>query len=423
VKKTLVEAAVDYLRFSPDDRALDDQQSHKPAEWMPAVNWLHDAGLGLHFLERVKCAGATQVIPAPVLTRLEDTLASNHERVALMLRQFSLINRAFHDAEVKYAAIKGFALVPQFCPDPGLRHQSDIDYLVEEQSLASAQRVLENAGYYLALQSKREFMFSWPGARKPRNSEEQYSASTAHTVELQLALCDTVEHDVLLAEKKFSAELTVVQHWQGLDFPVLCEEEAFLLQVRHAFLHLMNYWVRLSWLFEIGYFLHRRAGDSSFWDRLERHVGNEPLLREIVALISSLAANFFSAPVPPVIAAWALDLRPAVRVWMENYARPWMFAKAPGHEFRVLPVDKFVLFLHQQYMTDTRSQKQFSRVWLLHPSRLSRVMRSFKNQPRMMLSGHVRRRAIFHLTTGARFLLEVPRWRRLNRTASLSAAK
>src|SRR5215472_3546854 len=51
---------------------------------------------------------------------------------------------------------------------------------------------------------------------------------------------------------------TRVGHIHGFAFPSLADEDAFLLQVLHAFRHFLSSWLRLSWLWEIHYFLASR---------------------------------------------------------------------------------------------------------------------------------------------------------------------
>src|SRR5271169_1116432 len=104
-----------------------------------------------------------------------------------------------------------------------------------------------------------------------------------------------------------------------MHFQALHEEDAFLLQVLHTFQHLLAGDAKMSWLYEIAYCLHRRADDTSFWQRVERRTDADPLLPHFVAIIAGLAAQFFQVPLPPVIRVWRTNLRPPVKVWLENY--------------------------------------------------------------------------------------------------------
>ena len=91
---------------------------------------------------------------------------------------------------LNYAAIKGFSLVPTYCPDAVLRAPSDLDYLVDKSSLPVAQRVLEEAGYRLHRFSDIEFKFGRPSPRIPTVSDDPYSRETQPLVELHLDILE-----------------------------------------------------------------------------------------------------------------------------------------------------------------------------------------------------------------------------------------
>jgi hypothetical protein len=88
---------------------------------------------------------ATELLPPPVLARFEQSLANNRRRVDYLAAEFRSLNEGFTRAGLNYAAIKGFSLVPTYCPDAVLLAPSDLDYLVDKPFLPVAQRVLEFA--------------------------------------------------------------------------------------------------------------------------------------------------------------------------------------------------------------------------------------------------------------------------------------
>src|SRR5207237_737478 len=155
---------------------LDALKGFHRRQWEHTLTWLHDAGLALYFLQKLKDRNATDVLPRSALSRLEQNLTANRCRVAYMSRQFTFLNQEFE------------AFVP-------------------------------------------------------------------HAVELHLAFWYSDAHGVVLAEPEFSVDHGRTHQWQGSDFRALSEEDAFLLQVIHAFNHVLTGWVQMSWLYEIGYFL------------------------------------------------------------------------------------------------------------------------------------------------------------------------
>lgn len=389
---------------------------------MGALRWLDDSGLALYFLNKLKDTNRTNSVPASIMLRLEQNFTANQQRVSDLGRQFAFLNKKFDQAGIQYAVLKGFSLVPQFCTDSNLRHQSDFDYLIGEQSLRAAQQVLAGCGYEPKRSlSRQEFGFVLPGTAEPTRGCDQYFAETTHEVELHLDIWDSVLHGLPSMPKLFLVERATIQHWRGFRFPALSDEDAFLLQVLHASQHLFTYWIRMSCFFEIAYFFRRRSSDACLWDRIEQRVDDNVILREFVVVVSELAAGLFATDTPPLIRAWGSTIRPASRVWIENYGRQWAFSEVPNHRFSLFPTSKLVLFLHEQYR-DACVQTEVVRKRMLPTSRFSRMAKSIRHDPSLLVSADwwnqqaLIQRSLFHALAGLRYLCEIPRWRRLNRT-------
>jgi hypothetical protein len=422
VSRALAEAIVDFLGFSETTGGhLSVLVGFDAREWDRTLTWLHDAGLALYLLQKLNDTNAIGILPDSTWAHLEQNLAANRRRVAYMARQLDFLNQEFNRGGVRYAVVKGCSLVPQFCPDATLRHQGDFDYLVDHHSLPMAQRVLEGAGYSLKKCSANECVYLMPSASIPPSADEQYEAQAPHAVELRLAFWDRDSHSVPLTEPGFSVDNLVAQRWRGLVFPALPEEDAFLIQVIHAFNHVLTGWVRMSWLYEIGYFFHRRSADVSLWERLDRRIGDEKLLREMVVVVGELSAHFFRAPLPSTSAIWTEELRPAVQLWIHHYARTWVFEDTRADRFSLFPVAKLALFLHQQYLPDAKVRRHMIRIRLFPFEKLFRRVRSIAGKSSTQSGGRrwqLKRaliRLLFHVTGGLRYFWEMPRWRRLNR--------
>jgi hypothetical protein len=428
VKPTPAEDIVEFLNFSrdPGDRASE-LRKFSLREWERVLSWLDDAGLAFYFLQKLKNTNETDRVPAWVTSRLERNFAANQQRVGDMSHRLGFLNKKFSDAGVRYAVLKGLSLVPQFCPNATLRFQGDFDYLVDEQSSLTAQQVLVEAGYNPKVSlSPQEFIFVMPGTEEPSRGAEQYQARAPHAVELHLDIWDSEINRLPLLRSLFFVERARTHHWNGFSFPALPDEDAFLLQVVHTCNHFFAYWIRMSSLYEIGYFLNCRASDGSLWDRIEQRVGDNVVLRELVVVVTELVAKLFGAPLPPLVRVWGLRIRPASRVWIERYARDWAFCELPIYQFRLFPRAKLVLFLHQQYK-DPYADRALVRNRVFTFSRFSRIASSVKEQPSLMLEPAwwkrqlLIRRSLFHALAGLRYLCEIPRWRWLNRARMRSA--
>ena len=349
---------------------------------------------------------------------MEQDFAANRQRKDYLWQRFASLNRKFEEAGIRYAALKGFSHIPEFCPDAALRHQGDLDYLVDEQSLPTAQRLLEEAGYRLKPpMSDQEFVYLLPNVGEP--SLARCYAPEFHAVELHLDIWDSDLNRLPMMGRMFSVNRTCVHETNGLVFPALADEDLFVLQVLHTCRHLFTYWIRMSHIYEIGYFLARRAGDNALWRRVEERVGDNLVLRELAVVVSEMVAKLFDAPLPDLIREWGEAVRPPVRVWIDNYARYCAFWDLPVYRFNPLPRSKLTLFLHQQFGT-LCAEPNLVRNQLIVPTRLGRMKSAVKKDPSLLLSGkwwkrqRVLSRGAFHALSGMRYAAEIPRWRWLN---------
>lgn len=425
------ETIVQFLSFSVDHREqhLRAIERFTARQWERVLPWLDDAGLAFYFFKKLNDVYAIDRIPLSVSTRLQKNLETNQLRVENMSCRFQMINNKFNDAGIRYAAVKGFSLVPEFCPYAPLRHQGDFDYFVDGQSLSAACRVLSEAGYVSKHSpSSVERIFVIPG-EKPFRGAQQYSPRAPHAVELHTDLWDSEMHQLPQIANLFSLDRAVSRHWNGFTFPALCEEDAFLLQVLHACHHLFTLWIRMSSLFEIGHFLNRGAKNAEFWNRTEQRARDSLIVREFAVIVTELTSRLFAAPIPSLIHAWGAKIRPATRVWIEHYARRCAFSELPGYQLSLFPTVKFVLFLHPQFRANASVSKSLLRKRLLPSSRFSRMASSLRKDPSLALNlrwwAHHRlvRRSLFHFLAGLRYLWEIPRWRSLNQTRVPEAAK
>ncbi len=428
MKNTPVETVVGFLSFAGDRCArLNVIEKFTPRQWDHILRWLDDAGLAFYFLQRLKDEHVSRSVPPSVLSRLERDFACNQLRIEEMARRFDTINRELNDAGVPYTVIKGFSLVPQFCPQATLRHQADLDYLVDAQSLPAARRLLTGIGYQSQVsRSSKESIFVSSG-ETPSRSEGQYSPHAPHAVEFHTEIWDDDMHGVHGIPNLFSVHQARTKRWNGLSFPAQADEDAFLLQVLHACHHLFTQWIRLSSLFEIGYFLHRRAADLELWVGIEQRTGDSTVLREFVVIVTEMAARLFASPIPKVVQRWGREIRQGPRTWIDNYARDWALGGLPVYEFNLFPQSKLALFLHHQYRSASRAQA-FQAHNQSPLSRLRRIALSVRDHPSLVWNAdwwrhqHLFRRSIFYTLAELRYVAEIPRWRWRNRMSPQAAS-
>jgi Uncharacterised nucleotidyltransferase len=428
MNRKLAEAIIGCLQLSGASYDFGQLARFSPRDWEQTMGWIDRAGLTLYLLQRLKDCGASKVLPSPVLARFEQNLADNRCRVDHLLYETDCINKKLDQAGVQYVVIKGFSLWPEFCSNPYLRTQCDLDYLVARQSLPSAQNVLLELGYEERHRrfDVQQFAFERPLRRVPSQFDSPYKIETTPMVELHVGIWEDMLHHVPLEEPEFVINNPELKEWGGLRFPVLSDEDALLLQVLHAFQHILSYWTKLSWFLEIGHFMEKRRRDSLFWKRFSQRLEADPQLAEFSAIALGLAANVFSAPMPELAQDWRQSLRSNARLWLDNFGRRWALGESPPHKSKFFPDSKLSLFICGVYIPDIRARRDT--LWHgLMPLKIpgknpSVVIAPVKNQPSTRLQARwvdaafTVQRLSFHVGAGLRYLWELPRWLNLTRS-------
>ena len=96
-----------------------------------------------------------------MISRLERDFAANERRVRDTTVRLGFLNQKLNEAGLRYAVLKGFSLVPQFCPDTTLCHRTDFDYLVDDQWLFGGTTGFGRSGIE-SFPSQQEFVLFIP---------------------------------------------------------------------------------------------------------------------------------------------------------------------------------------------------------------------------------------------------------------------
>lgn len=426
MKTELAHAVVASLGFSGIAGYAQELRRFDVRDWQRTLQWLDDSGLALYLLRHLQNIGATDMVPPEILAQLEGRLAENQLRWEYLTEGFAAVNAGFERAGIQFAVIKGLSLVPEYCADAVLRAPSDLDYLVDRQALPLARQSLEDAGYRLQRCSEIELKFYKPGPRMPTISDSPYSVETEPLVEVHTGFWNRA-NKVPFTEPLFSLDQLIPHSWHGLRFPVLNARDAFLLQILHVFQHTLECWVKLCWLFEIGFFLSRHSSDSDFWQQVDDRMQAVPYLAEFAAIVIQLAKILFSSPTPHLALKWTHSLRSTSLLWLENYAEIWAFDDHPLSVSRFFPGAKLALFLHQGYIPNPEIRKEMIQRRLFpwkHPEQVALPpdqTRASKVAASQLQLRFVLDRIIFHSGSSLRYLWEVPRWRKLTERSSLPA--
>ena len=181
MKRTVAEAVVNFLSFSGKTSAhVGELAGFRDREWKQGVSWLHDAGLALYLLQKLRQATVADIIPKATLSRLEENLAANRRRVIYMASQFEFLNQKLSAAGVRYASREGVFVGPSVLPRCVSTAPERLRLPDRSSVTATGTTVLEEAGYFLSKHKANEFVFLMPSREIPpltMNSTERACSS------------------------------------------------------------------------------------------------------------------------------------------------------------------------------------------------------------------------------------------------------
>jgi hypothetical protein len=372
-------------------------------EWRSLLRWLDISGLALYFLDRVVALKLTDWLPPGVLTRLQQNLADNTERTRVMIAESIAIQRAFQEARLSYANLKGLSLWPSSVPRPELRSQFDLDFLVAEESAPAARRILEQRGYRLYLISGRSWEFKL-NEKLGLSLKDLYKAQPSHAVELHVE--PSAPGRLSLLERVETRDL------YGCGMPVLSPVDLFLGQGVHAFKHVCSEFSRVAHLLEFRRHVLLRRDDHVFWSELRKTAGGNPRACLGLGVVMLLIAHVMGDFAPEALTDWTVVCLPRpARLWVERYGRRAVFGSIPGSKLYLLLQSE----LESAGVPAKRSLRQ-----ILLPVRLPPpVIRAFPNETLAVRLGRYRMqlyfillRLRFHVVEGLRYAWESRRWRR-----------
>ena len=384
-------------------------------QWDRVLDWLDLSGLALLFWSRLEDAGAEGAVPGEVGEELARSLDDHRQRITSMTAEFNAINQCFERAGIRYAALKGFALIPDYCPDAALRTTYDHDYLVSPDNVDRAEQALAAAGWVRKQERVDHPLVYFHAASpvwSPIERDDLYSPSFPRTIELHhclwesegLGICADLPEDMLASSR--------VRSGQGLRFSVLAEEDELMFQVLHAFRHILYNWCRLCSLRDVAYFLENRSWDAAFWERFSNRISGREPLPEITGVVFLLATELFGASIPPRIGAETVETLPrALALWVEQYGRD----SALDNFSR----NKFGLFLHREFVHDPAVWRRVRRKLLFPMQRPNKAAVAGTTQLSARLSAAWKqalyggKRVVHHLMAALRYGCESYRWQRL----------
>lgn len=399
-------------------------RSFNDPEWSRALDWLDLSGLALYLWEKMNVVGARKHLPDHAQAHLSRCYEENCLRVESIRKESAALNKMFDDAGILYAVLKGFALVPDYCPDLALRAQYDHDYLIQPADLARAASLLQESGYIPKATGENHHIVhvrSGSDAMASRRPVGLYSAGLERPVELHIALWDPAEEKINIPLPEDFLNRVQKRTWQGFEYLTLNDEDALIFQILHAFRHILHNWCRLSTFLEVAHFLCRRASDTDFWLRFRDRSANLRWVPEASAAVFRVAQNLFGGFIPT-------DLNPQISPKFSSVLDLWVKRYGLSGALANFRDSKNSLFLHREYVDD---RSAWADVWrrrlfpLRRPHHLPKVLanqraRRFTKKWTQCLHGL--QRFQFHAFSAACYAWEYPKWQLLRRVPTLDGS-
>ncbi len=382
----------------PEDSCL---RNLSDRHWKKLIHWLDTSGLALYFYDRLRELGQIGMLPIAVQERLEQNHGDNVERTRGMLAELDAIQQELQRAEVSYAVLKGFSFWPCSVPDPRLRSQLDIDFLIAADGIEKAVKVLMKRGYHLFAKSGNSWEFKI-GQMREASLKTLYKPVRYGCVELHVA-----------ADRRRSAMLARTQtiDYDSVSMPALAAADLFLGQGLHVFKHICSESSRSSHLLEFWRHVMARRSDAAFWRDLR--VAAEPYPRAAIELgvVLSIATQLMGEFAPEALTGWTVDRLPSYAcLWVELYGRRAALGGSHG--------TKLYLLLQRELAADGAPASR-TVAQVLVPRSLPKLMTydPGPESPADRLGRYriklqvLRHRLRFHVVEDMRYLLHAVRWR------------
>jgi hypothetical protein len=329
-------------------------------------------------------------------------MCDNTLRTQGMIDESVAIQLEFQEGGLAYAVMKGISFTPVSVPRPELRHQFDLDFLIDEKSAPEARRILECRGYRLYAVSGKSWEFKIN--ETPHVSiKDLYKDLPYRTVELHLE-SEINGHGARL-------DRAISRKMFGIMMPVFSPVDLFLGQAMHAFKDLCSAFSRAAHLLEFYRHVLARRHDDEFWIELRARAEGDRRICFGIGVVTHLLTSIMGDFAPQALSAWTVDQLPAsTRLWIELYGHRTVFSMDHGTKL-------FLLLQKELEAAGVPGRRPVEKS--LWPSRLpptviralagetlSTRLARYRIQSRFILS-----RLRFHIVEGLRYAIESYRWR------------
>jgi Uncharacterised nucleotidyltransferase len=302
--------------------------SFNEADWLSVMWWLDISGMAIYFLDRARQTGVDAILPRDLEANLAQRLNRNRIRMEALLRESRTLAAWFEGVGVPYVLLKGFTLWPDSVPDPALRCQTDLDFLVEGRRAKLAIHFINRLGYRLYAKSGNTLEYR-AGAPNIPDMNNLYSAHTQRALELHLVPENAQESRLLMRRNH--------REFEGMRICSLSPADILVQQALHLLKHLCGEHTRLSWVLEFRRHVAARSNDRDFWRRAEFCAAESANGDLAMGTALWVAEELFGKTGLDLPSQWSTDALPGrVKLWLERYVRRLLLSDTTGNKLYAL---------------------------------------------------------------------------------------
>jgi hypothetical protein len=375
------------------------------ADWQSVLWWLDISGMAIYFLDRARSTGAEKSIPEQIAAGLEERLQRNSVRIDALLQEASMLATWFHGGGIPYVLMKGITLTPDSVPNPALRSQTDLDFMLPRRYAAQAIHYILRLGYKLHATSGNTLEFRAGQVSLP-DLANIYSVRTQRALELHLI------HDS--ADERGALDRRVTRIFQEAKISTFSREDVLVQQALHLLKHLCGEHTRLSWALEFQRHVRARKGYPEFWSAAQAVARTEWNGDLAMGMALWITEGMFGRSDLQIPQQWRSEsLPPRIRLWMERYVRDLLMSDSIGSKLYAL------LNVEVPRRADELKLKRKTHKILFPlypPANITRPNPEESLAERAKRYGievdYFVRRLHFHVVEGLRFSTECLRWKR-----------
>jgi hypothetical protein len=381
--------------------------------WHHNLRWLDRSGLALPLAAKLQLPENWNAVPASIHGILRARLIDNGKRMEEMLRYFHQASSALAASSVRYCCVKGFSLIPDCFGSIAERHQVDLDFLIAPADAERARYAIETLGYRLAqAEASGEMRFTKPWKKHLGTNAYLYQMPEAPPIELHTRVWEPETEAVGFPALPGFLDDTELHQIAGISFPRLKPAQQFVYLLLHIFRHLLSSWCRLLSLYEVATLMSSQSGNDRLWSDVAQIIGHDQGIASACALVLGVVKLAFPMDLPQPLQRLHLSADSAL--WLENYAREWLFTDPPG--------TKLSLLVQRQFCADGDTWRQYVRRRLLPLRRSPSICEDAAPETARTLAYRVEQmqysvsRVWYHLRSDCEYLAARHRWQHLLHT-------